>query len=203
VRGVDVSSHQGEIDWEILAGHNIHFAYIKATEGSTFVDQKFESNFKAALNTRLRIGAYHFFSYGSGGRTQAENFISVVTPHSGMLPPAVDVEFYGGYADNPPDKNVIQAELAILLCVLENYYGIKPIIYVTQTSYRLYIDKMFDDYDIWIRNVYTSPTIASGKNWVFWQYNDKDRLDGYVGKEKYIDMNVFCGSQSDFNNYAK
>ena len=39
VIGVDVSSYQGEIDWEILSSQNISFAFIKATEGSSFVDE--------------------------------------------------------------------------------------------------------------------------------------------------------------------
>jgi|GEM_PF-5758884 len=45
VRGVDVSSYQGDIDWEILSEQNIHFAFIKATEGSSFVDEYFETNY--------------------------------------------------------------------------------------------------------------------------------------------------------------
>ena len=44
VRGVDVSVYQGDIDWQILADQNIDFAFIKATEGSSFVDPNFSYN---------------------------------------------------------------------------------------------------------------------------------------------------------------
>ena len=73
VRGVAVSSYQGEINWRELEAPNISFAFIKATEGSGFVDEYFMENDKNASNTGIRIGADHFFSFDSPGKTQAEN----------------------------------------------------------------------------------------------------------------------------------
>lgn len=78
VRGVDVSSYQGEIDWETLENQDIDFAFIKATEGSGYEDEYFQQNFQNASETGIRIGAYHFFSFDSSGITQAENFIKTV-----------------------------------------------------------------------------------------------------------------------------
>lgn len=49
VRGVDVSHYQGDIDWQVLSGQNIQFAYIKATEGSSHTDEKFASNCEKAM----------------------------------------------------------------------------------------------------------------------------------------------------------
>ena len=74
VRGVDVSAYQGDIDWDILSSQNIQFAFIKATEGSDFVDEHFKENWEKARTTELKVGAYHFFSFESPGKTQAENF---------------------------------------------------------------------------------------------------------------------------------
>lgn len=48
VRGVDVSHYQGEIDWTVLAGNGIDFVFLKATEGSTYVDETFAENLKGA-----------------------------------------------------------------------------------------------------------------------------------------------------------
>ena len=59
VRGVDVSAYQGDIDWNVLEKQEIHFAFLKATEGSSFADCKFAENYKEAIETGLRIGAYH------------------------------------------------------------------------------------------------------------------------------------------------
>ena len=61
VRGVDVSAHQGVIDWEVLSEQGIEFAFIKATEGATFADERFAYNYAEAARCGLRVGAYHFF----------------------------------------------------------------------------------------------------------------------------------------------
>ena len=201
VTGVDVSSYQGKIDWQVLAGEGISFAYIKATEGSSFVDPCFAENYEQAQQTGLRVGAYHFFSFDSGGKTQAENFIAAVPAFAGMLPPAVDIEFYGGYEKNPPELETVREQLKILLLGLEEQYGMKPVLYATQKSYRQYLAGDFADYDIWIRNVYTPPLLSDGRKWTFWQYTDRGRLNGYDGKEQYIDRNVFWGSAEEFSAY--
>ena len=202
VRGVDVSSYQGEINWELLASQNIQFAFIKATEGSSHVDSRFAENYSRAAETDLRIGAYHFFSYDSRGSTQADNFISVVYPIEGMLPPVVDVEFYGDKEKNLPDQETTQVELSVLLLALEDYYGIKPIIYVTEKSHRIFISGSFDDYDIWIRSVFSKPACELGSNWTFWQYADRAQLEGYSGEERFIDMNIFHGTEEEFQLYS-
>lgn len=203
VRGVDVSYYQGDIDWPVLASQNIQFAFIKATEGSSYTDPRFSYNIENALKTDLYVGAYHFFSFESAGSTQADNFISAVEKTAGMLAPVIDVEFYGAYNENLPDKDATIKELSDMLKKLENYYGVKPIIYATIKSYNYCIKGNFDDYDLWIRNVYFSPTVLYGKRWRFWQYEDSAVLDGYSGEQKYIDMNVFNGSLSEFSTYVQ
>jgi len=203
VCGVDVSSYQGTIDWETLAAQNIQFAFIKATEGSSYADTCFSYNWEQASSCGLRVGAYHFFSYDSPGSTQADNFIKTVPKIDNMLPPVVDVEFYGDKDKNPPDADTVEKELSDLLQKLEAYYGLKPILYATEKSYRLYIAGRFDGYDLWIRNVITAPALSDKRDWTFWQYTDREQLDGYSGKEKYIDLNVFFGSEEEFERYKK
>lgn len=195
VHGVDVSSYQGDIDWPTLAAQDIQFAFIKATEGSSYVDEKFAYNWQHASETNLPVGAYHFFSYDSAGSTQAENFIANVPVREDSLPPGVDVEFYGDKERHLPEKEDVSRELHALLNQLEAHYGKKPIIYATEKSYVLYIWGEFDDYDIWIRNVVTNTNL---EQWTFWQYTDKMKLSGYDGKEQFIDMNVFSGTTEEF-----
>lgn len=203
VRGVDVSSYQGEIDWNVLASQNISFAYLKATEGSSYLDPYFLKNYEAAIKTDLRVGAYHFFSFESSGTTQAANFITTVPKTATMLPPVVDIEFYGDNEHNPPEKGLVQRNLNELLAELEAYYGIKPIIYATQKSYKQYIRGSYTEYDLWIRDVYTAATLQDGREWSFRQYSNREKLDGYDGEEKYIDMNVFNGTKEEFEAYGK
>ena len=203
IRGVDVSAYQGEIDWATLSSQNIDFAFIKATEGSSFVDSKFAYNFAEAQKHGISVGAYHFFSYESAGKTQAENFIRNVTPFEGMLPPVIDLEFYGGNDKNPPKREDVTPELKDFISEIEAYYGLRPIIYVTEKSYRLYLSGDYEEYDIWIRNVLTKPTLSDGREWTFWQVTSNEILDGYNGKERFIDVNVFCGTDEEFAKYPK
>ncbi len=203
VKGIDVSSYQGKIDWGVLSRQNISFVFIKATEGSTFVDKSFDYNFTEAQKTSLAVGAYHFFSYDSGGQTQAENFINTVTPFEGMLPPVIDLEFYGDKEKDPPDRESVSAQLKIMLELLEEHYGQKPIIYATEKSYKLYLSNDYEEYDIWIRNVISKPKLSDGRTWTFWQYTNRGKLDGYNGKEKFIDLNVFSGSKEEFASFLQ
>lgn len=198
VRGVDVSSYQGEIDWTVLSKQDIQFAYIKATEGSSYVDPCFSRNYSDAKKTSLRIGAYHFFSFDSAGKTQAENFIANVPKSEDMLPPVVDVEFYADKEKNPPETADVINELCSFMEELEDYYGKTPVIYTTHKVYNRYIEGILDDFDIWIRSVYCHPYLMGYTDWTFWQYSNRMQLDGYKGEEKYIDMNVFSGTWEEF-----
>lgn len=59
VQGIDVSHHQGEIDWFALPGQDVDFAYIKATEGGDHRDRLFARNWEEARQAEIARGAYH------------------------------------------------------------------------------------------------------------------------------------------------
>ena len=203
VRGVDVASYQGEIDWSTLQEQGIRFAFIKATEGSDVTDRCFAQNFKNSHKEDLRVGAYHFFSDTSSGESQANHFISVVPQVEGMLPPVVDVEFYGDIEKKLPNKGSIQAQLHILIDKLHEHYGLKPIIYATEKAYELFIADDFQTYDIWIRNVISKPRLSDSRDWTFWQYTNRQAWPGYSGRERFIDVNVFAGTEAEFAAYGR
>ena len=200
IRGVDVSSYQGDIDWDVLASQDIDFAYIKATEGSSHVDRCFSYNWENASRQDIRIGAYHFFSFESAGKTQAELFCNTVTPAQNMLPPVIDVEFYGRFASaDDIDIGEVVSNLRVMVDELTAYYGVKPVIYVSDKSYDAIVRGNFDDCDLWYRSVYD--TIPKDIDWTFWQFSSRHRLKGYNGTETYIDMNVFRGDTEGFYGY--
>ena len=190
VIGVDVSEYQHEIDMTELKSQNISFVIIRATEGSSLVDDKFAVNWKNAHDCGLVAGAYHFFSFDSAGKTQAENFIKTVGDLSNDLLPMVDVEYYGDKIDNPPDKETVQKELQDYLDILEERYGVKPMIYCSKLIWNRYLKDDFSEYALWVRNVYYPIWLDFGSKWSIWQYQDTGLLSGYSGYEKYIDMNV-------------
>lgn len=197
VHGVDVSHYQGTIDWETLSQQNLDFAVIKATEGSTHIDDRFEENWQAAEQTHLYLGAYHFFSFDSEGDRQAASYIDTVGNLDGKLAPVVDVEYYGNKKSNPPARADVVKNLGALLEALEQHYQIKPIIYTTFTVYNEYIKGEFEEYPLWVRSIYCPPEVLFGNKWSFWQYMDTAMLDGYAGDEKYIDVNVFRGTMEE------
>ena len=203
VRGIDVSHYQGDIDWNVLSDQNVDFVFIKATEGSSHVDKRFAFNWDNANKTKLVVGAYHFFSFESSGKTQAENFIRTVPNISDTLPPVIDIEFYGSFAENPPELDKTRAEIDMFLSTLESHYGKKPILYVTHKTYNMYIKGYYKDNPIWIRNVYARPSLSDSRKWTFWQYSDHGRLEGYEGKEKFIDLNVFNGTMDEFLAFVR
>ena len=71
VRGIDVSHHQGPIDWQRVAADDVAFAVIKATEGGDHVDDAFATNLREARAAGLAVGAYHFFTFCRPGGDQA------------------------------------------------------------------------------------------------------------------------------------
>ena len=191
VIGVDVSSYQADIDMNKLKQQDIAFIYIKATEGSSHQDSRFAENWENAAKASLLSGAYHFFSYDSEGRTQAENFVNAVgTDLKGRLLPAVDVEYYGDKEENPPAKEDVVRELRIYLEILEETYGAKPLIYTRSDIYEKYLKGEFDEYKKWMSSLYTPLSWNYKDDWYIWQYLNRGKLEGYTGGEIYIDLNV-------------
>lgn len=202
VRGVDVSHHQGEIDWPALAAQGIRFAYLKATEGGDFKDRRFEENWREARKTGLAVGAYHFFLAGKSGAVQAANFIQSVPDEPDTLPPVLDVEC--PVLPPGPEREEVKERIAECLAIMAAHYGKTPVIYTTYEAYAAYIQGKFTEYPLWIRSVFTAPDEAAlARTWLLWQYSSRVRLSAYSGPERYIDMNAFNGPEEAFTRFWK
>ncbi len=144
VKGLDVSHHQGHIDWATVASTKKYsFVYIKATEGYDFVDDTFLENYAEAKKHGLYVGAYHFFSMRSSGREQAQLFISTVPDDTAMLPPVIDIEI-----DTHLEASTVRSNIIEFAKILENHYGRKPILYVTYDTYNAYVKNYFSQYKL-------------------------------------------------------
>lgn len=187
--GVDVSSYQENVDFGKLKEQGVQFAYIKATEGSTHVDSSFKEKWADAQGAGVASGAYHYFVYSVSGSEQAQNFINTVGELDGRLIPAVDMELTPEEVLNPPVVDDVVRGLKSFLAVVEEKYGVKPLIYSQKDYYDKYLAADFSSYPRWARNVYYPIYIDLNNDWTVWQYNDHGEMDGYSG-EKYIDMNV-------------
>lgn len=188
VQGIDVSHHQGEIDWQALAGQGVDFAYIKATEGGDFVDQAFAANWEDSAKAGIRRGAYHFFTLCRPGSEQADNFIATVPKHAAALPPVVDLEYLGNCATRPKVEN-FDAELRTFLDKIESHYGQEAVLYLTEEFDQTYaVSKNFDR-RLWLRSLVLEPEFSS-RPWTIWQASNFRQLRGIKGR---VDWNVMRG----------
>ena len=196
IHGIDISHHQGKINWQELKDHGmidefpVRFVMIKATEGATRIDPNFEDNFYQAREYGFTRGAYHFYSVHSAAKPQAAFFIRKVKLENGDLPPVLDVEHK---PKNQTDEEFKQSVLQ-WLDIVEKHYGVKPIIYTYYKFKTRYLsDPVFDDYPYWIAHYYVDSVEYQGK-WKFWQHTDVGRLPGIKGN---VDFNIYNGSMYD------
>lgn len=187
IKGVDVSNYQGEISWRAVSeNESAKFVYIKATEGMTYQDPYFKKNWEGASKYGITTGAYHFFTLTSSGSDQAQNFISMVPKQKGKLPPAVDVEA------SITKTDAFKSQLTDYVKAITDYYGQKPVFYVSSKVYNIIYDD-YAGYNFWIINYTGRPTY---KGWTFWQYTEKGKSPGIDGK---IDQDIYRGSLWNFN----
>lgn len=196
VRGIDVSHHQGVIEWPAVRAAGIHFALIKASEGADHRDREFDRNWSRAREAGLARGAYHFFTFCSPGRAQAENFMSAVGGSFGELPPIADVEFSGN-CQRWESIERIRDELRSFLARLEESARVSPILYFTSDSHARILAGHFDAYPAWPRSVVRGPSEKRYGRWLFWQFADNGRVPG-VGT--LVDLDVFRGSRVEFES---
>jgi lysozyme len=181
--GIDVSAHQGEIDWAAVAGDDIEFAYLKATEGGDFTDRRFGVNWSGAERAGLQRGAYHFFSLCSSGEAQARHFLSVAAPDRDVLPPAVDLELAGNCRSRPQPE-ALWRELGVFVTAVEAGWDRQVLLYVGndfEAKYRLqdHIDR-----SLWRQSFLRRP---SGDDWALWQVSGFSRVAGVSGR---VDLDV-------------
>lgn len=152
IHGIDVSHHQGTVNWEKVAtasdanGARVQFVFVKATQGKSHLDRKFRHNFRKAQQYGLVRGAYHYFSPGISGDLQAHHFIKNVPLEKGDLPPVLDVEVLGRLKPATLRREVLE-----WLELMEKRFGTPPIIYTYLTFKKNYLNTPeFDRYPFWI-----------------------------------------------------
>lgn len=196
IHGIDISHHQGTIDWATLKDEAviderpIRFIMIKATEGANKIDENFKDNFYNAREYGFTRGAYHFYGTRSTAKAQAQFFISQVKLEKGDLPPVLDVEHK---PSNQTDEEFKQSVLEWLR-IVEKHYGVPPIVYTYYKFKLRYLnDPAFDAYPYWIAHYYVDKVEYEGA-WKFWQHTDAGRLPGIKGD---VDFNIYNGSFYD------
>ncbi|KNX36102.1 lysozyme [Luteipulveratus halotolerans] len=200
VSGIDVSSHQGNVDWSAQWGAGHRFAYVKASEGDYYVNPYFAQQYNGSYNVGMIRGAYHFATPGdSGGAAQADYFVN----HGGgwsrdgkTLPGVLDIEYnpYGATC-----YGLSQSSMVSWIKAFSDRYrsrtGRDVVIYTTAgwwtqctgntTAFR-YTNPL------WVARYASTPgTLPGGwPYYTFWQYTstpiDKDYFNGDLTRLKAL-----------------
>jgi lysozyme len=184
--GIDVSAHQGTIDWVRVARVGIKFAYVKATEGRDFTDERFDENWRGAGEAGLDRGAYHFFTLCTPGADQARHFLDVAPPERDALAPAVDLELAGNFSARPSATEV-SAQLDDFLRLVERVWGGKVVLYVGDDFERVYPVRLLRERPLWLRRFLLRPETDG---WLMWQLHGYAHVDGIAGG---VDLDVMRG----------
>jgi len=191
-RGVDVSHYQGSVDWKAVEEAGVGFAFLKATEGTSFVDHTFRRHWAALGETRILRGAYHRFKPTRDAAAQAEHFLNVVQLREGDLPPVLDVEATDGVSDAR-----LIAGVRTWLRTVERHTGVRPIVYTKPGFRRAHLGTALDDYPLWIAEYgVESP---SHPRWTFWQHSEQGRVPGI---QKIVDLDRFNGTRGELRQLA-
>lgn len=177
VRGIDVSAHNGVIDFSRVAADSVEFVYVKATEGATWRDALFEQNYSAASDAGLRVGAYHYFRFDVPGWRQSVNIINTIGRRHLDLPIAIDVEEWGN-ATEFTTREVVDNLRSLIEILRQN--GREPIIYTNKDGHQRFIRGRFDDVALWICSFSPNPTRDAGA-WRLWQHSHVGRVAGIRG----------------------
>ena len=184
--GIDVSNHQNAVDWAEVADDGIDYAYMKATEGRTWVDKRFAENWRASAAAGVTRGAYHFFSLCSSGAAQAANFLRTVPADPSALPPVVDLEHSPTTCPDRMDAGDLQRELTDFVAAVEAREGKRVVIYTLPRFVRDYpLPEHLTDRERWVRSLFRRPSTA---DWRIWQVSAMARVDGI---DEPVDLDVW------------
>lgn len=182
--GIDLSAHNGDVDFRRAARHGVDFAILKATEGASWRDSTFERNYSRAIDAGMRVGAYHFFRFDVEGWRQSVNLLGALGDRHLDLPVAIDVEEWGNPSDRTTEE--IVANLRSLVELLRQN-GREPMIYTNKNGYYRFVRGRFDDVALWICS-FSTPPLADAGRWTLWQHSHVGRIPGVRGP---VDLSTF------------
>lgn len=184
VCGIDVSAHNGEVDFDRVKAAGVDFVYIKASEGATWRDACFETNYRRAVDAGLAVGIYHFFRFDVEGWRQSVNVMRAINGRHLDLPVAIDIEEWGNPGGVPTQRVVTEARSMIELLRRQ---GREVIIYTNKNGYYRFVRDNFDDVALWVCG-FTNPPMRDRARWTMWQHSHLGRIDGVRGR---VDLNTY------------
>jgi len=219
IHGIDVSHHQGEINWTRVYSGGYRFAFVKATEGDArppvIIDPNFETNINNGSNAGLLMGAYHLAHPEMNNAVdEAQFFVSIAGSYlkGEYLRPALDLEqeIVNKVIDEKgkdEGKRYLSNWVETWISTVKEETGVEPIIYVSSDSAENYLNKSIAKYNLWIAHYTYDPDIPPRTgiwdSWDFWQWSNESKYAslGYVpGISGDVDLDVFNGGMPKLYN---
>jgi len=194
--GLDISHHQGYIDWDSVATskHPIQFIFMRATDGSRILDHEFHRNWEESRGKTFIRGVYHFYRPNQSSTSQFNFFKSHVYLRKGDLPPVLDLERNSLFGK----ENLLRG-VKNWLTLAEKHYGVKPIIYANLDFYKRYFKtKDFKAYHFWIA-AYSGRHRVADIPWTFHQYTEHMFVKGIEGN---VDGDDFNGDRKALEKFT-
>ena len=193
-KGIDVSKHQGEIDWDKVAADGVEFAFIRVGlrgygTGKLVEDEYFDKNLKGASDAGIKVGVYIYTQAVTEDEIleEAELVLKKIEPYHIDGPVVIDVEKVAGAKARMNELTVEErTNLVLLFCQTIENAGYKPMIYHNMEMGVLMLDlETFENYDKWLASY--SDTLYYPYEYKIWQYSDEGTVDGIKGN---VDMNI-------------
>jgi lysozyme len=190
--GLDVSHHQGEINWSAVAAAGYRFAFVKATEGTSSVDPVHSRNVAGALAAGLAVGSYHYAKPNlSDPRVQAAHLASTMGELGpGRLPGVLDLEESGDLSSRS-----LRVWMSAFLDELDHRTGRRSLLYTGLSFWRDKLDS-YAGHPLWLARYNTTAGVAG---WTFWQKSDAGAVPGIRGG---VDIDVFDGDLAALDRLA-
>lgn len=194
-KGIDVSQHQGKIDWKKVAQDGVQYAIIRVgyrgygEEGKLVEDTQYKKNIEGALAAGIRVGAY-FYSQATSeaeAKEEAEFVLERIKKYKITCPVVVDSELVDG-AEGRMDSISAQerAHYAAVFCDRVEQAGYKSMIYHNLEVGVVKMElPMLEKYDRWFASY--SETLYYPYEYKMWQYTDKGKVSGIKGN---VDLNI-------------
>ncbi|MBV6500939.1 MAG: hypothetical protein CJBNEKGG_03430 [Prosthecobacter sp.] len=212
IQGVDVSRHNGTINWPQLAAEGVSFAYIRSSLGTNIPDTQYVTNAAGAKAAGIVHGAYHF-AYPAINAALAEASYFVRTARSqigaGFLPPALDVENQSDVALTSSLSSAALTDWILAFCrEVQRQTGVKPIVYMNRNFATNEVDSRVSEFPLWVADygpndgrfmLSRSPAAGVWPSWSLWQFTSRATLTG--NGSTYIDRNHFPGDQTAFMSF--
>jgi lysozyme len=188
VLGLDISHHQGRINYEevVKMGQgrdSIQFVYIKATEDVDHIDSKYDQNAEGFAAFGMKYGFYHYFHPSHSAKKQAAFFIETIKHYNFKLRPVVDIEVAQGQSNQSMVDSLI-----VFLNEVEKQLNSRPIIYTYVSFYETHLNHTkLSNEDWWFAAYSRDLNTWQHDHMLLWQFSEKGTVDGI---RNYVDLNV-------------